>query len=223
MFSCANARAVGLDSVLVGWLDQGVLQPGSLSFSPLEALDPEMLVSHFGRELQVAGHSPQAALDHYDGALPSGFDEALRTSNWAALDWWFYELPQLLNLAPPSRGAQLPYVPLQRVLLPGFLADADAQAEMVKYLLARGANPRQKLPFDPEHTVVGFARSIKSPMVALLDEPATGVAAPTRLAHSSAGDDVAGGSAKAARESAPRSLRQAARFDSPSASGETTR
>ena len=62
MFSCRNARAAGLDQVLVGWLDHGKLQPGTLSFSPLEALDPDVLVTRFGRELQITGHLPSAAL-----------------------------------------------------------------------------------------------------------------------------------------------------------------
>jgi len=30
MFSCPRARAVGLDRVLVGWLDGGLLQPGTI-------------------------------------------------------------------------------------------------------------------------------------------------------------------------------------------------
>ena len=212
MFSCSRGRAAGLDQVLVGWLDRGVLQPGTLSFSPLEALDPEMLVSRFGRELQLAGHAPGTALDHYDGALPSGFEEALRTSNWAALDWWFFELPQLANLAPPSRGAQMSWVPLQRVLLPGYLVDPAAQPEMVSFLLAHGANPRTKLPFDPSHTVLAFAKSIKSPSLALLDAPAAPVVAPTALASTSVGDG--GGGAKP-RDGSTRPLRQAARFESP--------
>jgi hypothetical protein len=220
MFSCSNGRAAGLDRVLVGWLDHGQLEPGTLSFSPLEALDPEVLVSRFGRELQTYGHSPQSVLDHYEGALPSGFEEALRTSNWAALDWWFYELPQLLNLAPPSRGAQLSFVPLQRVLLPGFMPDEAAQAEMVKFLLARGANPRQKLPFDSGHTVVGFAKSIKSPLLALLEPPRATALPPTQLAH--VGEEAAGGGAKS-RESAARPPRQSARFDPAPSAGETTR
>jgi hypothetical protein len=142
MFSCPRARAAGLDRVLVGWLDAGKLQPGTLSFSPLEAIDPQLLVSRFGRELQTAGHSPSAALDNYDGALPSGFEEALRTANWTALEWWFFELPQLANIAPPSRGGQMSWVPLQRVLLPGFLADSAAQPEMVSFLLAHGDGTR---------------------------------------------------------------------------------
>ena len=214
MFSCRRARAVGLDHVLVGWLDRGVLQPGALSFSPLEALDPEMLVSRFGRELQTAGHSPRAALDHYDGALPSGFEEALRTSNWAALDWWLYELPQLANLAPPSRGAQMSWVPLQRVLLPGYLADPAAQPEMVSFLIAHGADPHRKLPFDPSRTVIAFARSIKSPALPLLDAPAETPAATTTLARSS---DVDGAGGARPQRDGTRPLRQAARFDAPAA------
>ena len=220
MFSCPRARAAGLDRVLVGWLDAGKLQPGTLSFSPLEAIDPQLLVSRFGRELQTAGHSPSAALDNYDGALPSGFEEALRTANWTALEWWFFELPQLANIAPPSRGGQMSWVPLQRVLLPGFLAEPAAQPEMVSFLLKHGANPRQKLPFDTSRTVIGFAKTIKSPVLALLDAPAPALpsAIPT-TALASSGDGAGG-----ARQ--PRDVgalpRQAARFDPPSGSGETT-
>ena len=219
MFSCSRARAAGLDQVLVGWLDSGKLQPGTLSFSPLEALDPQVLVSRFGRELQTAGHASSAALDNYDGALPSGFEEALRTANWAALEWWLFELPQLANIAPPSRGGQMSWVPLQRVLLPGFLADPAAQPEMVSFLLAHGADPRQKLPFDTARTVIGFAKAIKSPVLTLLDAPAPTLpsAIPTTLASTS---DAAGG-ARPQREAA--SLRPAtARFDPPVTAGEAS-
>ena len=219
MFSCSRARAVGLDRVLVGWLDDGRLQPGTLSFSPLEALDPQLLVSRFGRELQIAGHPSSAALDNYDGALPSGFEEALRTANWAALEWWLFELPQLANIAPPSRGGQMSWVPLQRVLLPGFLADPAAQPEMVSFLLAHGADPRQKLPFDTSRTVIGFAKAIKSPVLTLLDAPAPTLpsAIPTTLASTG---DVAGG-VRPQRDAG--SLRPTtARFDAPATAGETS-
>jgi hypothetical protein len=171
MLSCSNARAAGLDSVLTTWLDRGQLEPGKLSFSPLDAADPDLLITRFGHELEVAGNRPEAALDGYDGALPSGFEEALRRSNWAALDWWLYRLPQLANLAPPQRGGQLAWVPLQRVLQPGYLKFPSSQRDMVGFLLARGANPRQKLPFDSGKTVVAYARQMNSPMLALLDPP----------------------------------------------------
>ncbi len=173
MLSCPKARAAGLDRVLVTWLDRGKLEPGTLSFSPLDAADPDLLVSRFGRELEVAGHKPEAALDGYEGSLPSGFELALRNSNWAALDWWLYRLPQLANLAPPQGGGQLGWVPLQRVLQPGFLVYPQTQRDMVGFLMARGANPRQKLPFDPSKTVSAFAAEMNSPMLAVLQPPAT--------------------------------------------------
>ena len=83
MLSCPRARAVGLDRVLMTWLDRGDLQPGRISFSPLGAADPELLMSRFGRELETAGHKPEAALDGYEGVLPSGYELALRSSHWA--------------------------------------------------------------------------------------------------------------------------------------------
>lgn len=182
MLGCPGARAAGLDRVLTGWLDKGALQPGTLSFSPLGALHPDLLVGRFGRELEVAGHLPATALDAYDGTLTSGFEEALRTSHWAALEWWLYRVPRLANLAPPSRGGQLAWVPLQRVLVPGFLADAATQRDMVAFLMARGADPRSRLPFDPARTVIGYATTMKSPMLAVLDPPASAPALPVRQA-----------------------------------------
>ena len=187
MLGCSNARAAGLERVLTGWLDAGKLAPGTLSFSPLAAADPELLVSRFGRELEVAGHTPEAALGGYDGVLPTGFEEALRTSHWAALDWWLYRLPQLAKSAPPTRDGVYPWLPLQRVLLPGFLQNPATQADMVGFLLARGAEPKATLPADRGRTVIAFARAIHSPMVALLDPPLAPRAAPVNVAHSQRG------------------------------------
>lgn len=182
MFSCPSARAAGLDRALVGWLDRGLLEAGTLSFSPLGALHPDLIGSRFARELEIAGHPPLAALDPYDGHLASGFEEALRTSHWQALEWWLYRVPELANRVPPTRGGQLAWVPLQRVLLPAFLSNPSSQAEMMGFLMARGADPKRKLPFDPDKTVVAFARSIRSPMLALLEPPTTPVAAPPKTA-----------------------------------------
>ncbi len=164
MLSCPRARAVGLDRVLMTWLDRGDLEPGKLSFSPLGAADPELLMSRFGRELEIAGHKPEAALDGYEGVLPSGYELALRNSHWAAIDWWLYRLPQLANLAPPQRGG-LAWVPLQRVLVSGFLQHPETQRDMVVFLMARGASPAQALPSDPRRTVATFAAQMKSPML----------------------------------------------------------
>ena len=183
MLGCRNARAAGLDRVLVSWLDAGKLAPGTLSFSPLGAADPDLLISRFGRELEIAGHAPEAALGAYDGVLPGGYEEALRTSNWVALEWWFYRLPQLVQSVPPTRGGQYAWLPLQRVLLPGFLAQPASQADMVGFLVARGADPKARLPADPSRSVAGFARSIKSPMLALLEPPPAAPMAPLNVAH----------------------------------------
>lgn len=210
MLSCSHARSAGLDHVLVGWLDRGKLEPGTLSFNPLEALDPDLVGSRFARDLKVAGHTSQSALDHFEGTLPSGFEEALRASHWTALEWWLYELPKLANEAPPSRGAQLGSVPLQQVLLPGFLRDPASQGDMVRFLLAHGADPRKKLPFDSGTTVIGFATAIKSPALALLDPPRPAPATPTLAPTTTLARSTA------------KPLRQSVRFEVKAPDGDTT-
>ena len=112
---------------------------------------------------EVAGHSPQRCARPLRRQPAGGFEEALRTSHWAALEWWFYELPQLANRAPPSRGAQMAWVPLQRVLLPGYLVNPDTQADTVRFLMAHGADPRIKLPFDQGKNVITFAAADQEP------------------------------------------------------------
>ena len=220
MLSCRNARAVGLDQVLVGWLDRGKLQPGTLSFSPLEALDPDVLVTRFGRELEVAGHLPSAALDHYDGSLPMGFEEALRTSHWAALEWWFYELPQLANRAPPSRGAQMAWVPLQRVLLPGYLVNPDnpgrhrslphgARCRSAHQAALRSGQERDRLRRRDQEPDGRAARRAR-PARRAVPVPST------TLAQTATGDEAG----RAAGVSRP--ARQAARFDPKSPTNDTT-
>jgi len=227
MLSCSRARSAGLDRVLVTWLDRGSLAPGKISFNPLEALDPDLVGSRLSRDLIVAGFTASTALDNFDGSLPNGFEEALRRSHWAALDWWLYELPRLANLAPPSRGAQMDWVPLQRVLLPGFLQDPSSQSQMVSYLIAHGADPRKKLPFDPDKTVIGFAAAIRSPMLPLLDPPVTaGASQPTQPTTLARGSDAAARNAAAKATTrvggSAGPVRQAVRFDPAAPGAETT-
>jgi hypothetical protein len=188
MLSCPKARAVGLDHELEAWLDRGALEPAKLSFSPLDALHPDMLVGRFGRELETAGHTAQAALGSYDGELPSGYEEALRLNHWAALDWWLYRLPQLANRVPPMQGGQLAWVPLQRVLVGNFMVDPGQRRQMVEYLMAHGASPWQRLPFSPDRSVVNFAESIHSPLLALLDPPLKPAAPAAKMARGPGGD-----------------------------------
>jgi hypothetical protein len=105
------------------------------------------------------------------------------------------------------------WVPLQRVLLPGYLADPAAQPEMVSFLLSHGADPNQKLPFDPSRTVVTFARSIKSPSLAVLDARTAPATPPTTTLASTVLGDGAGGTRP--QRDGTRTLRPAARFDPP--------
>jgi hypothetical protein len=190
MLSCPNSRAAGLDVVLEHWAGAQVLPQRGLPFSPLGALHPGYLGSEFARRLEAQGHDPRSALGAYVGELPSGFELALQAGDWQALDWWLVRVPELVHRSPPSRGGQLPWVPLARVLTPGYIADEALRRSTVEYLLAHGADPWTRLPHDPDTSVVGYARALNSPLLVLLDPPlaagasrdsaATGVAAGAR-------------------------------------------
>lgn len=182
LLSCPNARLAGLDTVLDGWLAEGALDPGQLGFGPLGALDPGHLGSPLAQALESRGHTARAGLGGFGGARAHGFELALRHADRDALDWWLARVPELANRVPAERANQLPWLPLARVLTPNFLDDPERRAELVEYLLARGADPWQRLPYDSARSVVQYARSLSSPLVALLDPPR---AAPTVLAATS--------------------------------------
>jgi len=171
MLSCQKARDTGLVAVLDGWLANGQLPTRGLSFGPLGALDPSYLGSALARALEAQGHTARASLGPYSGQLPAGFDLALHDGNRAALDWWLDRVPDLANRVPPRQGNQLPWLPLVRVITPNYLAHPEQQAELVAYLMSRGADPWHALPHDPSKNVVSYARQLKSPSLALLDQP----------------------------------------------------
>jgi hypothetical protein len=171
MLSCPSAVAAGLDSVLGTWLARGDLDVGMVAFGPLGALHPDYLGSPFARALEAQGHTAREGLGGYDGVQPRGFELALQTSQWAALEWWLARVPELANRVPPAQGNQLPWVPLARVLAPNFLTYPASQPDTVRFLMARGANPWQKLPYDAGSSIVEYARTLHSPMLALLDPP----------------------------------------------------
>ena len=106
-----------------------------------------------------------------------GFEEALRTSHWAALDWWLQRAPELANRVPPTQGNQLSWLPLARVLVPNFLAHPETRKDAVAFLLSRGADPRQRLPSNENQSVIAFARQVKSPLLPLLEAPSAAVPA----------------------------------------------
>ena len=174
LLSCPAARTAGLDAVLMQWHAQGELDPGKTAFSPLAALHPGHLASPLAHALEARGHTARAALGAYVGAQPGGFELALRLGHWGALEWWLARAPELANRVPPAQGNQLPWLPLARVLVPDFLASPGLQREMVGFLIAHGADPQQRLPFDAGRSVADHARSIASPLAPLLD------AAPSR-------------------------------------------
>ena len=170
--SCPASRTAGLDRVLDRWLADGALAPAALAFSPLAALHPSALGTPISDALEANGHMVSGALGGYVGQRPSGFELALRGSDWAALDWWFARRPELANRVP---GPQLDWLPLARVIVPGYLADPRSRDAMVGFLIARGADPRTRLPSDPSQSVLTLARGARSPLVNVLE------AAPPRV------------------------------------------
>ncbi len=169
VLSCPQAQQVGLDSVLHHWRSQGRLVPREMAFSPFSALHPRYLDSLFSRKLEATGHDPRMSFLGLDGGkLTHGFEEALRTSDWEALAWWFSRVPELINGVPATRGKSLGWLPLARVLSPGFMPP-EQQGPMLEFLIGRGANPRQSLPHDPGQTVLQLARQLESPWVKILN------------------------------------------------------
>jgi len=190
MLSCPSARAAGLDAVLDGWLAQDQLRADTLPFGVLGALHPSHLNSPLARTLEARGHTARASLAAHNGRLPGGYEEALRTADFAALDWWVQREPSLVDRVPAAEARQLPWVPLARVITPAFVSDATRQRELVDYLLAHGAQPWRSLPHDPNLTPATLAVKLHSPLAATLAGP--------RVATSRGGAPVAATSATAA-------------------------
>jgi hypothetical protein len=177
MLSCPKARAVGFEQVVERWVAQGQMPAGRIGFSPLSALHPDLLNSPLSDQIEAGGHSVRTALDPFDGKLRPGFEEALRSGNYRALDWWLARAPELANRVPALQGNQLPWVPLAKTLGNDWLDQPGQQQTMVQYLLARGANPGYRLPQQPDMTVLRLARQMNSPLVPLLER------APTPRSH----------------------------------------
>jgi hypothetical protein len=182
--SCPNSRTAGLEAVLTTWVAAGALDRGGLSFSPLSALHPSAIGTPLSASLEARGNTVEAAFGGYMGQRASGFEEALRNSDWIALEWWLDRRPQLANRVP---SAQLDWLPLARVLAPSFLTHPETRAEMVNYLLARGADPRTRLPSEPSQSVLAWAQSMRSPLLPVLEAaPSVGAPGNTVAANTSA-------------------------------------
>ncbi len=169
--SCPQAQQAGLDSVLHHWRTQGRLAPRQLAFSPFSALHPRYLDSLFSRKLEATGHDPRLAFQGRDeGQLAPGFEAALRTSDWGALAWWFERLPELTQGVPATRGKVVGWLPLARVVSPGFMP-IEQQGPMIEFLMARGASPWQRLPHAPGQSVVQYAQQLNNPWTSTLNPP----------------------------------------------------
>jgi len=140
--SCPASRAAGFDAVLTDWLASGALNPDGLAFSALAALHPSAFGTSLPAAFEAHGQTAAAAFGGCVGQRPSAFEAALRNSDWMALDWWRARVPQLANRVP---GNQLDWLPLARVLTPGFLVHDGSRSDMVGFLLARGAGPGARL------------------------------------------------------------------------------
>lgn len=178
LLSCPHAQQAGLDQVLHGWRLQGRLVPREMSFSAFSALHPSYIGSLFSHKLEATGHDPRLSFLGFDGGkLNHGFEEALRTSDWQALNWWLTRVPELINGVPATRGKTVGWLPLARVLSPGFMPP-EQQGPMLEFLIARGANPRQPLPHAPGQTVLQFAQQLQSPWIKILNPAEMAKAAP---------------------------------------------
>lgn len=190
MLSCPGARAAGLDSVLDQWLANDQLRADTLPFGVLGALHPSHLNSTLSRTLEARGHTARASLAAHNGRLSGGYEEALRSADFEALDWWIQRVPTLVDRVPAAEARQLPWVPLARVITPAFVSDATRQRELVDYLLAHGAQPWRSLPHDPNLTPATLAVRLNSPLAETLAGP--------RVASSRGGATAAAAAAAAA-------------------------
>ena len=163
--SCPASRAAGFDAVLTDWLASGALNPDGLAFSPLAALHPSAFGTALPAAFEAHGQTAAAGFGGYVGQRPSGFEAALRHSDWVALEWWLARVPQSANRVP---GNQIDWLPLARVIAPGFLVYPESRVDMVRFLLARGADPRTRLPSDPSQSVIALARTLRSPLIPVL-------------------------------------------------------
>lgn len=190
LLSCPGARAAGLDTVLDQWLANDQLRADTLPFGVLGALHPSHLNSTLARTLEARGHTARASLAAHNGRLSSGYEEALRSADFEALDWWIQRVPTLVDRVPAAEARQLPWVPLARVITPSFVSDPTRQRELVDYLLAHGAQPWRSLPHDPNLTPATLAVKLHSPLADTLAGP--------RVASSRGGATAAATSAAAA-------------------------
>jgi hypothetical protein len=160
MLTCPEAMSTGLSSVVVQWAGQGSLNADASRFSVLSSIHPASLSQPWVNSLLVAGHQALRAVEMDS----SGFEEALAKGDLATLDWWTQKVPSLVHRAPRKGAGYVPWLPLARIMTPGFAADDAARLRTAQYLMERGASIQASLPHERGQSVGDYARSVQPQM-----------------------------------------------------------
>jgi hypothetical protein len=181
MLSCPNARQAGLSDLIPAWVAQRALDPASVRFSPLSALHPSSLREPWVALIVGVGHTPQQAAE----MDASGFERALASGDVAALQWWAQHVPSLVHRVPSKGVGYIAWLPLARVMTPGFAPNDAVRSAGAEFLVAQGANPQAALPQDRGETVLSYTQRVQ-PQLAHLLHVSAGAAPQKPLAISSA-------------------------------------
>ena len=155
------------------WLDRGELAARQALVQPARRARPRP--ARDALRPRARGRRPPARAlrsTTTTAVLPSGYEQALRNEPLGRDRLVAVRAAAARQPGAAERGAQMAWVPLQRVLVcRASCQHPEAQRDMVLFLMAHGADPRRQLPFDPGRNVLAFAAPIKSPMLAVLDAP----------------------------------------------------
>jgi hypothetical protein len=165
-FSSPAGREAGLHGVLYTWAERGQLDPRRAGFEPLAALHPSALSTTLPALFLERGQRADVALR----SNPAAMEDALRTGDFAAMDWWFSRVPGLPDLVVDNRQLRLNWRPLAYIATPGVIADARLRRDVARHLLTRGADPNAVLPQDPTTTVMAYAQRGAPDLMPLMKE-----------------------------------------------------
>jgi hypothetical protein len=177
MLSCPSAKQAGLTDVITTWVAQQSLAPAHARFSPLSAVHPSSLREPWVALLLASGHKVATAAEQD----PSAYERALRSGDLPSLQWWTQHAPQLVHRVPAKDFGYVPWLPLARVMTPGFAASDDARQRSVDFLLAGGASASAVLPHDRSETVLSYTRRVQPQMAAQLENALSGKLAAARV------------------------------------------
>jgi hypothetical protein len=162
--SSPAAREAGLHGVLHTWVERGQLDPRRTGFEPLAWLHPSALTTPLAGLFLDRGQRADVAMRSNPGAM----EDALRTGDFAAMDWWFSRVPGLTDLVVDNRQLRINWRPLAYVATPGVIADSRLRQDVARHLLTRGADPNATLPQDPAVTVMAQAQRTSPDLVPLM-------------------------------------------------------